>query len=539
MAAYKNLRWKTITILAVVIIFSAVGVYPILAQRFGLPAPSWLMAKQLQLGLDLKGGVHLVMRVNRDDALRISTETAGEQLREALQTAGVPVGTINVTSPTTFRVEGVPQDRDAEFRRIAEEHTATNYDRSSGVGGAYEFTMRPNIARGLREQTMVQAHDTIDRRVNELGVTEPNIATHGDAGDQLLVQLPGITDVARAKDIIQSTALLELKLLEGGPADSRESLLQSHGGQVPPDMEVVTGAADPASGEAGTRYFLVRKVAAVNGSDLRSASVGLDESSRPAVMFSLKQDGARKFGQVTGSNIGRSLAIVLDDRVQSYPRIDGRITSEGRISGGFTQQEAADLALKLRSGALPASMTYLEERVVGPTLGADSIRSGVTAALAGLALVVLFMLVYYKLSGINAILAMIVNLIILLGMMAYFGATMTLPGIAGFILTMGMGVDSNVLIFERIKEELKANRGARAAVAASFDRVFWTLFDTHVTSLIAAAFLFQFGTGPIRGFATTLFVGLVSNLFTSIFVSRTLFEFVLSRRPANAQTVSI
>ena len=539
MAAYKNLRWKTLTILAVVIIFSAVGVYPILAQRFGLPAPSWLMAKQLQLGLDLKGGVHLVMRVNRDDALRISTETAGEQLREALQTAGVPVGAINVTSPTTFRVEGVPQDRDAEFRRIAEEQTVTNYDRSSGVGGAYEFTMRPNIARSLREQTMVQAHDTIDRRVNELGVTEPNIATHGDAGDQLLVQLPGITDVARAKDIIQSTALLELKLLEGGPADSRESLLQSHGGQVPPDMEVVTGAADPASGEAGTRYFLVRKVAAVNGSDLRSASVGLDESNRPAVMFSLKQDGARKFGQVTGSNIGRSLAIVLDDRVQSYPRIDGRITSEGRISGGFTQQEAADLALKLRSGALPASMTYLEERVVGPTLGADSIRSGVTAALAGLVLVVVFMLVYYKLSGINAIVAMIVNLIILLGMMAYFGATMTLPGIAGFILTMGMGVDSNVLIFERIKEELKAKRGARAAVAASFDRVFWTLFDTHVTSLIAAAFLFQFGTGPIRGFATTLFVGLISNLFTSIFVSRTLFEFVLSRRPANAQTVSI
>jgi preprotein translocase subunit SecD len=539
MAAYKDLRWKTLTILAVIVIFSAVGVYPIVAQRFGLPAPSWLMAKQLQLGLDLKGGVHLVMRVNRDDALRISTEGVGEQLREALKTAGVSVGAITVTSPTTFRVEGVPQDREAEFRRIAEEQTATNYERSSGVGGAYDFTMRPNIARGLREQTMIQAHDTIDRRVNELGVTEPNIATHGDDGDQLLVQLPGISDVARAKDIIQSTALLELKLVEGGPADTRENLLAPHNGQVPPDMEVVTGAADPSTGEAGTRFFLVRKVAAVNGSDLRSASVGLDENSQPAVMFSLKPEGARKFGQVTGSNIGRALAIVLDDRVQSYPRIDGRITSEGRISGGFTQQEAGDLALKLRSGALPASMTYLEERVVGPTLGADSIRSGVTAALAGLALVVVFMLVYYKLSGINAIIAMVVNLIILIGMMAYFGATMTLPGIAGFILTMGMGVDSNVLIFERIKEELAANRGARASVAASFDRVFWTLFDTHVTSLIAAAFLFQFGTGPIRGFATTLFVGLISNLFTSIFVSRTLFEFVLSRRPANAQTVSI
>ena len=539
MSAYKNLRWKAITIVGVILLFAAVGVYPMLALALRSAGTGWLMAKQLQLGLDLKGGVHLVLRVNRDDALRISTDGVSEQLREALQTAGVTVGAINVTSPTTFRVEGVPQDKDAEFRRIAEDQTNVNYDRSSGSGGAYEFTMRPNIARSLREQTVVQAHDTIDRRVNELGVAEPNIAQHGDNGDQMLVQLPGISDVARAKDIIQSTALLELKLVEGGPASTREALLQPHSGQVPPDMEVVTGAAGPTSGETGTMYYLVRKVAAVNGSDLRSASVGLDESNRPAVMFSLKPDGARKFGQVTGSNIGRSLAIVLDDRVQSYPRIDGRITAEGRISGSFTQQEAGDLALKLRSGALPASMTYLEERVVGPTLGADSIRSGVSAALAGLALVVLFMLVYYKLSGINAVVAMVVNLIILLGMMAYMGATMTLPGIAGFILTMGMGVDSNVLIFERIKEELAANKGARAAISASFDRVFRTLLDTHVTSLIAAAFLFQFGTGPIRGFATTLAVGLISNLFTSIFVSRTLFEFVLSRRPANAQTVSI
>jgi preprotein translocase subunit SecD len=352
--------------------------------------------------------------------------------------------------------------------------------------------------------------------------------------------MPGVSDVARAKDIIGSPALLEIKLVEGEPASSREALLQSHGGQVPPDMEIVSGASDRSNpGDAATSYYVVRKVATVSGSDLRSASVGLDENSQPAVMFSLKPDGARKFGQVTGSNVGRFLAVVLDDRVQSYARIESRISAEGRIAGGFTQQEAADLALKLRSGALPASMTYLEERVVGPTLGADSIRSGVTASLAGLVLVVVFMLVFYKLSGINAVVAMLVNLIILLGMMAYINAAMTLPGIAGFILTMGMGVDSNVLIFERIKEELAANRGARAAVAASFDRVFWTLFDTHVTSLIAAAFLFQFGTGPIRGFATTLFVGLVSNLFTSIFVSRTLFEFVLSRRPANAQTVSI
>jgi preprotein translocase subunit SecD len=535
---YKNLRWKLITIIVALLVFASVGVYPMLANRYGLPAPGWLLAKQLKLGLDLKGGVHLVMRVNRDEALRVSTESVAEQLREGLQAAGVSVGAVNVTAPTTFRIEGVPQDREAEFRRVADEQTRTNYDRSAVGGGVHEFTMKPNIIKDMYEQTMVQAIDTIDRRVNELGVAEPNIARHGE-NDQILVQLPGVNEVARAKDIIRDTALLELKLVEAGPAPSREALLQATNGQVPPDMEVVTGASDMSTGQAGTSYFLVRKVAAVTGSDLRSASVGLDENNRPAVMFSLKPDGARKFGQVTGSNIGRALAIILDNRIQSYPRIDGRIVDNGRISGGFTQQEAADLALKLRSGALPASMSYLEERVIGPTLGRDSIRAGVTASLTGLTLVVLFMLLYYKLSGINAVLAMVGNLVILLGMMAYAGFSMTLPGIAGFILTMGMGVDSNVLIFERIKEELAANRGVRAAVSASFDRVFLTLLDTHVTALIAAAFLFQFGTGAIRGFALTLTIGLLTNLFTSIFVSRTLFELVLSRRSANAAALSI
>jgi preprotein translocase subunit SecD len=272
----------------------------------------------------------------------------------------------------------------------------------------------------------------------------------------------------------------------------------------------------------------------VTGQDLRNAQPSLDDNGRPAVAFSLTREGSSKFGKVTGDNIGRALAIILDNRVQSAPRIDGRITDNGRIYGSFTQEQVTDLSLVLNSGALPASMSYLEERVIGPTLGQDSIRSGVLASLAGLVLVILFMLVYYKLSGINAIVAMIANLVILLGLMAYFGATMTLPGIAGFILTMGMGVDSNVLIFERVKEEMTAGQPARNAVNRSFDRVFLTLLDTHVTSLIAAAFLFQFGTGPIRGFATTLTIGLLTNLFTSIFVSKTLFEAVLLGRPAKA-----
>ncbi len=529
----KNLRWKILTSLTVFVLFFAVGVYPILAQRYPkLPAPSWLMAHQLRLGLDLKGGVHLVLRVQTDDALKIHTTTTSEQLREALRTAGVTPGTLGVTSPTSFHVEGVPGDRDAEFRRIADEQAATNYDRSSGVNGAYDFRMKPNIDKDMREQTVVQALQTIDRRVNELGVAEPNISRYGSSQDQILVQMPGLTDVGRAKEIIRNTALLELKLVEAGPASSKEALLQSYKGQVPQDMDVVSGSG---GGESGAMFYLVRKVAAVSGQDLRGAKPTIDENNRPAVSFSLKNEGARKFAKITGDNIGRALAIVLDNRVMSAPRIDGRISDEGRISGSFTSQEVADLSLTLRSGALPANLTYLEERVIGPSLGADSIRSGVLASVIGLVLVVIFMVVYYKAAGVNAVIALLFNLVILLGLMAYIGATMTLPGIAGFVLTMGIGVDSNVLIFERIKEELAAQRGVRAAINFGFGRVFLTLLDTHIASLIAAGFLFQFGTGPIRGFAMTLTIGLLSNLFTSTFVSKTLFEAELAQK----QTPSI
>jgi preprotein translocase subunit SecD len=529
----KNIRWKVFTVIGVFAVFFALGVYPILANRYPkLPAPAWLKAKQLKLGLDLRGGVHLVLRVHTDEALKTSTTTTSEQVRDAARAAGINLTSLTVPSPTTFHVEGVPSDKDADFRRVADPITGTNYTRNPGAGGAYDFTMRPNIAVQMRQQTVTQARETIDRRVNELGVTEPNISEYGDTGDQLLVQLPGVADVARAKEIIRSTAQLQLKIVEAGPMSSQEALLQQYNGKIPNDMEVIPGAA--GSDETGTAFYLVRKIAAVTGQDLRNAQPTLDENGRPAVGFSLTREGASKFGKVTGDNIGRALAIILDNRVQSAPRIEGRINDNGRIYGSFTQEQVTDLSLVLNSGALPASMSYLEERVIGPTLGQDSIRSGILASLAGLTLVVLFMLAYYKLSGVNAVVAMVCNLIVLLGLMAYFGATMTLPGIAGFILTMGMGVDSNVLIFERIKEELAAGNPARNAVNKSFDRVFLTLLDTHVTSLIAAAFLFQFGTGPIRGFATTLTIGLLTNLFTSIFVSKTLFEASLRRQPAKA-----
>jgi preprotein translocase subunit SecD len=531
----SNVRWKFITIMAVFVVFAAVGVYPIVAARFHLPGPSWLMERQLRLGLDLKGGVHLVLRVQTDDALRGETQTEMERLREELQNRRIPFATMTLVSPTQFRVEGVPAEQDSTFRTAAQE-LQTNFDRGSGVNGSYPFTMKPNIQNNLREEAVVQARQTIERRVNDLGVTEPSIAQQGSNGDQILVQLPGVSDVERAKSIIQSTGRLELKLVEQGGSPTKESLLVN--GQVPSGMEIVPGASG-APGDSGTVYYVVRAAAAVTGRDLRTARPTLDENNQPAVSFTLSSDGSRRFAKITGENIGRQLAIVLDGRVQSAPRIDGRITTDGRITGGFTQQEAADLALILRSGSLSAGLTYLEERTIGPTLGADSIRSGIIASIIGLLLIVLFMLVYYKLSGVNAVVALVFNLVILLGLMAYIGAVMTLPGIAGFVLTMGIGVDSNVLIFERIKEELEHQRGVRASINAGFGRVFWTLFDTHIAALISVAFLFQFGTGPIRGFAVTLFFGLMSNLFTSLFVSKTLFEMVLSNRQQQVATLSI
>jgi preprotein translocase subunit SecD len=529
----KNIRWKVITIISVLVIFGAVGVYPIVASQYGITSPSWLMAKQLKLGLDLKGGVHLVLRVQTDDAIRLEGEQEMERLREALRTRNITVTSLTMPTISQIRVEGVPPAQDAAFREAAAD-LAINYDRSPGANGSYTFTMKPNIQVLLRQESVVAARQTIERRVNELGVAEPSIAQQGANGDQILVQLPGVTDVEHAKEIIRSTGLLELKIVEAGPAATREDLLQN--GQVPEGMDIIPGSADATGGT--TVYYMVRKAAAVSGRDLTNARPSVDQNNLPAVQFTLSGEGARKFGVVTETNIGRRLAIILDNRVTSAPTIQGRITDTGQITG-VTSDEVTDLSLILKSGALPATLTYLEERTIGPSLGADSIRSGIQASLVGLLLIVAFMLIYYKLSGVNAIIALLFNLIILIGLMAYIGAVMTLPGIAGFVLTMGIGVDSTVLIFERLKEELEAQHGVRAAINAGFSRVFLTLLDTHISALIAALFLIQFGTGPIRGFAYTLIIGLASNLFTSTFVSKTLFELALGRQQRQTAALSI
>lgn len=518
---YKNLRWKVVAIL---------GVAALAVAAFYPPQD------RVKLGLDLKGGIHMVLRVNTEEALTYETETTAAQLQESMSAASITASSVRPTDLTTFVVEGVPPDRDAQFRQLAEDQIGLVFDREAGVGGTHTFRMKPNLAVDRRREAVAQAIQTIDRRVNELGVAEPIVAPYGDEGNQIVVELPGVTDIPRAKEMIGKTAVLELKLVEQGPAPDQATLLAATGGAIPPDMEVVPGLSASAPGQPAVQsFYLVRRLAAVTGNDLRTARATVDGFNQPAVSFTLNSQAASRFGEITGANIGRQLAIILDNRVESAPVIEGRISSDGQITGTFTQQEVTDLAMVLRSGALPASLTPQYENSVGPSLGQDSIDAGVQASVAGLILVALFMVAYYKLAGFNAVVTITLNLMVLLGFMAYVGAVMTLPGIAGFILTIGMGVDSNVLIFERIREELANGKGARQAVAAGFDRVFVTILDTHIASLIAAAFLFQFGTGPIRGFATTLFFGLISNVFTAVFASRTLFELSLSRKPGTAK----
>ena len=501
------------------------------------------MREKIRLGLDLRGGTHLVLQVVTEDAIRSETDRTIESFRAALQAENTVVRQITRTADDTFSAVGVDPTKDADSRRILTDRFP-DWDLISTAGdvpNTYTIRLRGNTAQSIRDQAVTQAINTIRNRIDALGVTEPTIMEHGGPGEyEILVQLPGVDDPARVRNIIQSTALLELKLVDSGPYPNTAAAAQRYGGIVPSNLEVVRSVerGQPAGTES---YYVVQRIASVSGRDLKGAYPSRDENGAHAVSFNLTADGSQRFGRVTEQNINKQLAIILDGRIQSAPTIQSKIQDTGQITGGaggFAPQEAQDLALILRSGALPASLKYLEERVVGPSLGADSVRSGVTASIAALIGVVLFVLFYYKGSGVNAAVSMALNLMILFGLLAYFGATLTLPGIAGVILTIGVGIDSNVLIFERIREELKAGKTPVAAVTAGFQRVFTTIVDTHLAALISAMFLFLFGTGTVQGFAVTLVIGLVANVFTAVFVSRTLFEWTLSRR-GHAATLSI
>ncbi len=520
----KSIRNRTITII-IALLICVIGIV-------GFPSTFQALkqnvANRIHLGLDLKGGMYLVYRVHVMDAVNAVTDQGLSQLRDDLRMRNIAYASVTKTDPTHMLLKGVPQNRWNEVTMLLQQEFPDWYVGSvAGDLTAHMLTLKTTEEHTIENDAFTEAMATIRRRIDALGITEPEIAQYGGHGSYaLVIELPGESDPERVKNIIQSTAMLELKLVRGGSYPNRDAALASFGGVLPPDTQLLPGTSDSGA----PVWYLVDRIAVVTGHDLSGAEPSQDQNGRPDVNFTLTRSGAARFAEVTQRNIGKQLAIVLDNTVESAPVIQNRISDRGEITGNFTIQQASDLALKLRSGALPASLTPMQEETVGPSLGADSIRHGIAACIVGFAAILIFMLVYYKEAGINADVALILNLLILVAALAYFGGVLTLPGIAGVILTVGMGVDSNVLIFERIREELRAGKSAAAAVAGGFEHAFKTIIDTHVTTVVSAAILFAFGTGPVRGFAVTLTIGLTANLFTSVFVSRVIFDYVISRR---------
>jgi preprotein translocase subunit SecD len=528
----KNLLWQLLLIIGVLLVF-LFGIFGI-PQSFSAQGMLAAMTNRIHLGLDLRGGTHLILQVQVNDAINVDSDNAVEILKEQLNKKKIAFADISKpdpqNSPDKIILKGVPADSRKDLLDIANERLP-EYNLTSGADSTWTLSMKPQILSDLKNKAVTQAIETIRNRIDSLGVSEPTIQEHGLGQYQILVQLPGVDDPARVKDIMQSTAMLEIKQVLGGPYPSEQAMLQEKGGVLPPDAIPLPGHGAPGAAGGDQSWYLVSRVSAVRGKDLRDAQPSTDQNGQPNVRFQLTGEGGQRFYNFTSAHVGESLAVVLDNKVQEVANIKEAIRDTGEISGGsMNQQQAKDLSMILRSGALPAGIKYLEERTVGPSLGTDSIRAGVRAAVVGMLAVLIFMLIYYRAAGINADIALMLNLVILLGFMGYFEAVLTLPGIAGVILTVGMGVDSNVLIFERIREELRNGKTPPSAVDQGFSHAWITIVDTHVTTIVSAAILFLFGTGPVKGFAVTLTFGLLANLFTAVFVSRVIFDWVLSRK---------
>jgi preprotein translocase subunit SecD len=529
----KNLAGKSAFIVAVLVIF-CFGIV-------GIPHGGLMQSikDRIILGLDLKGGVHLVMEVHVNEAVTSTTDRDVQRLEEDFQKAGIVGATIGKTDPSrpeTIIVSGVPAAKSSDARSILQGNDYSTYDVATTGDGNSSLTMKPGAIRDLETRTLDTSIETIRERINKLGVSENPVQKYGLGENQILVELPGISDVGHVEDVIQSAAKLSIHAVTGGPYESDQAAMQANNGVIPADSMLVRG-----SGAAGApdMVWLLKRVSEVEGTDFRDAQPSQDQNGRPNIRFNLTTEAGDRFYKYTEAHTASSatpgsMAIVLDNKVREVAGIQSAIRDSGEITGGFTQQQANDLSLMLRTGALPASISFLETRTVGPTLGATSIHQGVVAAIAGMLAVMAFMLVYYRGAGINADLALILNLIILLGFMGYTGSTLTLPGIAGVILTIGMGVDSNVLIFERIREELRAGKTAAAAVEQGFKHALTTIIDTHVTTIVSALILFLFGSGPVRGFAVTLAFGLFANLFTAVLVSRVIFDAILEKKQRGA-----
>ena len=540
----KNLATKLAIIVAVLLffIYGIIGVPHGTGKGFG-DTLKQAVANNIRLGLDLQGGTHLVLAVHVSEAIGSTTDRDVQRIQTALQGAGVTgasVAKLDLQAhPEVITISGVTPAQSSNVRSLLSGNDYATYDVTGQPDGTIKVAMKASAIKDLETRTLDTSIETIRDRIDKLGVAEPVIQKYGLGDNQILVELPGVPDPARVESVIQSTAKLEIHAVDGSPAgydNEQQALSGQPGGTLPTDDYLVRGSGQA---DAPERVYLLKRASEVEGTDFRDAQPSTDINGRPNIRFTLTTEAGDRFYKyteahsATGATPG-SMAIVLENKVREVAGIQSAIRDQGEITGGFTKQQADDLSLLLRTGALPASISYTETRTVGPSLGAASIRQGVTAAVLGMAAVMVFMLIYYKGSGINADLALVLNLIILLGFMGYSHAVLTLPGIAGVILTIGMGVDSNVLIFERIREELRNGKTAAAAVKEGFAHAWITIVDTHVTTIVSAIILLMFGTGPVKGFAVTLMVGLFANLVTAVFVSRMIFDWHLKDRPKTA-----
>lgn len=533
----KSLKWKAALIVAITLA-CLYGVFGVPKSTDELIA-NW--KRNIRLGLDLRGGSMLLLQVQLQDAFKLEANTQIERLKEELGKQSIPYQSIDHNDPQTLaeagdiaiQVRGIPAEKSQLFRNIVAE-LLPSWVLTPLSSTEYRLTLKPTEVLALKEDTVQRAITTIESRINGLGLAEAAVQRRGGAGSEaeILISLPGLDDPARVKSILQTAALLELYEVKDGPFPRQEDALAKYGGVMPLNTKLMRSAPRPGD-PAGEGWYVVTRTPVITGRDLRDARPAQDEFGKWETAFVLSQEAKGRFARFTEANIGNRLAIALDNQIRSAPTIQSRIEDQGRITGAATHQEASDLALVLRAGSLPAGIVYLQEQTVGPSLGADSIRKGLIAGAVGLVFVVVFMLIYYAGAGVNAVVALILNGVILIGCLAYLEAVLTLPGIAGIILLIGMAVDSNVLIFERIREELRAGKATAAAVDTGFSKAFLTIIDTHVATVVSCAFLFMFGTPAIRGFAVTLVIGLVANVFTSVFVSRAMFQFALARQGFN------
>jgi preprotein translocase subunit SecD len=530
-------KWKAILIVAVILlcVYGAIGIPKSKAELVA----NW--NHNIRLGLDLKGGTLLVLEVKLQDAFKAEAATTVERLKETMGKNGIGGQPMLGFEPENLQdaekvevlVKGVPVDKTSAFRSMISDEYAS-WVLTPVSSADYRMTIKPTEALALKKETLTRTMSTMENRINGMGLEESSVQQRQGVGNEseVLVSLPGMDDPDRVKSILSTAAVLELYEVKGGPYRSQQELLASNNGILPLGTKPMPSMKKVSDQESG--WYLVSRVPVITGRDLRDARPQQDELGKWETRFVIAQDSKNRFGRFTEANIGQRLAIALDGQIKSAPVINARIEDQGVIEGLSGQQESEDLSLVLKAGSLPAGIRQLQESTVGPSLGADSIRSGLLSGLVGLVVVLCIMLAYYARSGINATVALVLNAVILIGVLAYFKAVLTLPGIAGVILLIGMAVDSNVLIFERIREEVRAGKALFAAVDAGFDKAFLTIIDTHVTTIVSCAFLFMFGTPAVRGFAVTLVIGLVANVFTSVFVSRYLFdlEYSGSARPA-------